>query len=215
MATTKDDPAGALLVVVNGPIGGGKSTVADMLRGLGAHVINADRLGHLVLEPGAEAHGAVAAAWPDVVVDGAIDRRRLAGIVFADPDELAALERLTHPHIAARIREAVAAVLDADAATTPPVVVLEMPLLSPPEGATGPRADGSGGWHTITVIAGEDVRRERAVARGMEPDDAGRRIRAQPPAEDWEAAADTVIRNDGDLDDLRRRVEEWWVRHVA
>ena len=219
MATTKNAP-GPVLVVVNGPIGGGKSTVAAMLGSKGAPVIEADRLGHLVLEPGAEAHAAVAATWPTVVADGRVDRRRLAEIVFSDPRALATLERLTHPHIAARIREAVAAAVAGDAAAgdgagAPPAVVIEIPLPSLPEGATEP-ADGlPAGWHTVTVLAPEEVRVERAVARDMEAADVRRRIAAQPPEAVWEAAADTVIHNDGDLDALRRQVEAWWAQHVG
>lgn len=205
MATTKDAPA---LVVVNGPIGGGKSTVSTILGALGATVIEADHLGHLVLEPGAEAHGDVAATWPEVVVDGVIDRRRLAEIVFSDRAELAKLERLTHPHIAARIVDAVERVT---ADTDTRVVVVEIPLVAlEPLDRMLQRER-----HTITVLASEAVRRERAVARGMDAADVRRRIRAQPPPDVWEAAADTVIHNDGDRDGLRRRVEAWWARHFG
>ncbi|MBA2337236.1 MAG: dephospho-CoA kinase, partial [Acidimicrobiia bacterium] len=110
-------------VVVTGPIGSGKSVVAALLRQRGATVIDADTLGHAVLGPGGEAFGAVAARWPSVVVDGGIDRSRLAALVFADRTQLEVLQALTHPAIVARIE---AAVGDADE-----VVAVEMPLLDP------------------------------------------------------------------------------------
>ena len=77
-------------LVISGGIGSGKSTVAARLRELGAAVIEADVIGHEVLEVGGAAHDAVAQRWPTVVTDGLIDRSALAEIVFADMAQLRA-----------------------------------------------------------------------------------------------------------------------------
>lgn len=165
----------------------------------GAVVVEADRLGHEVIEPGGEAFEEVARRWPAAVRDRRIDRRLLAAIVFDDPAELVALESVTHPYIARRVEGAAAAAGD-DA-----VVVVEMPLTA---NLMGP------GWHRLVVLAPDEVRRARAVARGMDESDVRRRMAAQAPYDVWEASADSVIVNDGDLVELGRCVDRWWRAHI-
>jgi dephospho-CoA kinase len=170
-----------------------------MLAAHGAEVIAADEIGHEVLEPGTEAAWAVAAAWPEAVVDGRLDRRRLAGIVFSDPAALEVLEALTHPHIAARIRRRAA-----DAGGR--VVAVEIPLLVDILGEDWPR---------LVVLAEPGVRRARAVGRGMDPDDVARRMAAQPSEDEWVESATWVVRNDGTRDELGRAVDAWWAANVG
>ncbi len=170
-----------------------------MLAARGAEVIEADRIGHAVLEPDGEAFEAVAARWPTVVRFGRIDRAALGAIVFRDETELAALEALTHPSIAVRIDE-----LAAEAGGR--VVVVELPLT---KDLMGP------GWHRVVVIADADLRLDRAVRRGMDEAEVRARMAAQAPPEAWLAIADSVIVNDGDLARLERRVDEWWQREVT
>lgn len=162
---------------------------------LGATAIIADEIGHRVLEPGGEAHEAVAETWPQVVVDGRIDRRRLAAIVFADPEELTRLEAMTHPAIAARLASEAAAV-DGD-------VVVETPV---------PAVAAGDGWARVLVDAPPRVRLDRAVARGGNREDVVRRMAAQLDREEWLAWADHVIVNDGTVDDLERAVVDLWDR---
>lgn len=182
--------------MLTGPIGSGKSAVRKMLEDLGCVAIDSDSIGHSVLLPDGAAFDDVADRWPGVVADGAIDRRKLAEIVFSDPRELAELEAITHPAIAEEIARRVEQLDDFD-------VVVEIPLLDRivPHGQP---------WHRLVVIADEDVRLERAIRRGMDRDDVQRRIRAQPAPSDWVAAADSVIVNDGDVDRLERAVAKWW-----
>src|SRR5665811_1272041 len=110
-------------VLLAGGIGSGKSEVGRLLALLGACVIDADEVGHHVLEPGGESYVSVAAAFPGALMDGAIDRRVLAAEVFADPIRLRLLESLTHPAIRERIHRLVEA-CDSH------VVVVEIPLIS-------------------------------------------------------------------------------------
>ena len=181
-------------VIVSGGIGSGKTTVLRILENLGAVVIEADRIGHEILEPGGPAFGVVAARWPQVVVDGRIDRRRLAAIVFNDSDQLHALEAITHPMIADLIAQRVAAAGSRD-------IALELPV--------GGRFDTSD-WTRIIVAAPEDVRLARAMARGMEREDAAGRIAAQREQPGWVTAAHAVIENSSSLTALAERVVEVW-----
>jgi dephospho-CoA kinase len=185
--------------VLAGPIGSGKSVLGGMLQRRGALVIEADLIGHQILEPGEVAFPAVAARWPSAVVDGRIDRRRLASVVFADGNALRVLEALTHPHIAARVEARAAG------AGERPVAV-ELPLVADILGEEWPR---------LVVLADAEVRLRRAVARGMEVEDVKRRMASQPTEARWSASADWVIRNDGSLDELDAEVGRWWAQAVA
>jgi dephospho-CoA kinase len=154
-----------------------------MLEEHGIRTVDADSVGHAVLQD--EALQVVSQRWPDVVVEGVVDRSRLAGIVFARPDELAALEAITHPLIFGRI-EAELEGFDA-------VVVVEMPL-----------TDTDLRWPRIVVDSLEEVRIRRAVGRGMDPDDVRRRLAAQPSRAMWLGSADLVVPNHGSLRDLEQ-----------
>lgn len=177
-------------VLLTGGIGAGKSSVGELLRARGALVIDADQVGHQVLEPGRAAYDQVAKTWPSVVVDGGIDRRRLADIVFEDIHELRKLEKLMHPAIRQRIGDLV----EGSEAT---VVVVEVPLLSDFMGS---------GWTRVVVDAPVDVRLTRLAAR--ESGDAMRRMSVQPSSALWRKSADLVIDNAGDLDQLNRQVDD-------
>ena len=184
-----------LKVLLSGGIGSGKSSVGELLAARGALVIDADRVGHEVLDPGGPAHDAVAARWPGVVgAGGCIDRRRLGELVFADPGQLAELEAITHPAIRRRIAELV------DAATEP-VVVVEVPL----------RRNFLGdGWLRVVVVAPAAVRAERLAARGMSEPDIALRMAAQPSDAEWRSWAGRVVDNGGDRQALEAEVGALW-----
>lgn len=187
-------PNGWPHIVLGGGIGSGKSLVAELLDAAGAAVINADEVGHGVLEPDGPAFAEVAARWPSVVVKGRIDRPRLAGIVFRDPAELAALEALTHPAI-------IETILDRVAEIDRPVIV-EVPLI----------LDLGDGWRRVFVDADHEVRIERAVARGADEADVRRRVAAQADREEWLLWADDVIVNEGSKEELATQVDALWLR---
>lgn len=164
-------------IILTGGIGAGKSYVARQLSLRGWDLIEADRIGHDILD--GAAYGSVAARWPEVVDGGSVDRSLLAGIVFSDPSALHELEEMTHPLIRAEILRR------ADVAVGR--VAVEIPLLR----------DWFEGWPVVVVMAPRKVRIERLRRRGMEDDDIERRIAAQPDDSEWRAAADFVIDNDG------------------
>ena len=171
--------------VLGGGIGSGKSAVRRLLEQQGVTTIDADSVGHSVLEPGAAAFDEVAERFPTAVVDGRIDRSRLAAIVFTDPSELKALEAMTHPHIFDTIRAHIQEIEGA--------VVVEIPVV---DHSLGPE------WRVAVVDASEEVRLDRALARGMEAIDVQARIDSQPTRSEWLSVADLVIPNDGTIEQL-------------
>lgn len=168
-----------------GGIGSGKSEVRRILEALGIRTIDADSVGHDVLAT--EALAPVSERWPEVVKDCAIDRARLAEIVFSDMEELRALEGITHPLIFGRIQR--------DLQTYPAAAVVELPLIG-----------GIPGWRRIVVDATDESRQERAVQRGMAAAEVERRMALQPSRSEWLAGADVVIPNHGDMAELRATV---------
>jgi len=188
-----------LVVGLTGGIGAGKSTVAQLLAGRGAHVVDADRIAREVVEPGGAAYAAVVERFGSGVVgpDGALDRAALAGIVFGDPQARADLEAITHPAIQAAMAERMLARADTD-----DVVVLDIPLLKA-------RREHMAG--VIVVDVPEEVAVARLVGqRGFAEEDARARIAAQIGREERRAIADVVIDNSGDRSHLEAEVDRAW-----
>jgi dephospho-CoA kinase len=155
--------------------------VRELLAKSGIRTIDADAVGHAVLTD--EAFDRVAERWPAVVLEGQIDRKSLARIVFTDPSELRALEEITHPLIFGRIR--------AELEGFPGVAAVEMPLLGVDLG-----------WPRLVVDARDEVRLRRAMNRGMSEAEVRERMGAQPARARWLAGADLVVPNHGDLEAL-------------
>ena len=192
-----------LTIGLTGPIGCGKSTVAGWLADRGAIVIDADDVARAVSAPGEPGHDAVLEVFGDDVRvrDGTLDRAALARIVFRDPDALRRLEAILHPLVRARILGAVG---DARAAGAPAVVVEAIKLV---EGGLAALCD-----EVWLVTCAPTVQRERVIDRGLEPDDADRRIAAQAGlVERVRPAATRVLDTSGPLEDARARVAAAWV----
>lgn len=184
---------------LTGGIGSGKSTVAGLFEQLGAHVIDADAIAREVVEPGSAGLQALVDAFGPSILDrdGRLNRQALADVVFADPQARQTLNSITHPRIAARTAELISA-LPEDA-----VLIHDVPLLV--------ELNMQGGYDLVVVVdAPDDLRIGRLVQRGHSPEDARARIAAQASREQRLAAADIVIDNSGDLDDLSRQVDLAW-----
>ena len=187
------------MIGLTGGIGSGKSTVAGMLAALGAHVIDADRVGHEVYRPGTEGFRRVVEAFGREVVaaDGTIDRQRLGARVFADPAALARLNALVHPLIGDEIRRRMQAARADDRARA---IVVEAAIML------------EAGWRFFDQIWVVVVERETAIARvtasrGLSREEVERRIDAQMSNAERRRVATEVIENDGTLAELRARVE--------
>lgn len=184
---------------VTGGIASGKSTVMALLRERGAETIDADLVYRELIQPGRPLHAALLDRWGAGIVaeDGTIDRRALGRIVFSDPAELADLDRLTHPAIRARID-------DLFAASTAKVVAIDAVKLI--ESGHADRCDAV--W---LVIADPAVQVARLVNdRGLDQDEAKRRVAAQPELAPRMARADIVLPNDGSRGDLVAATDSAW-----
>ena len=187
-----------LKVALTGGIGSGKSTVAEFFDELGAFVIDSDQLARDVVERGTPGYEAVLAAFgDDILTDGEINRAKLAEIVFKDAAARATLESIIHPLVRDAAEKTVRN-LPSDA-----VVINQIPLLVETDGAK--RFD-----FVITVSADEDVRRRRLIERGMKDYEITKRLAAQVDDTAREAIANSIIRNNGSIDELRQVVEELW-----
>jgi len=194
-----------LRVGLTGGIGAGKSTVSGRLTELGALVIDADRLAREVVAPGTPGLRAVARAFGDEVLDsdGALDRPRLASVVFADPSARRRLNEIVHPLVGRRTAELVADAAD-DA-----VVVHDVPLLVENRSAAA--------FALVIVVHAERAERIRRLVadRGMTEEDAAARIRSQADDDARRAAADVWLDNSGPPDTLPARIDRlWWERLV-
>ena len=189
-----------LRIGLTGPIGCGKTTVADWLgERRGVVVIDADRIAREVLERGEPALDAVVDRFGAGLLraDGELDRAALGRIVFADPAALRDLEGIVHPAVRPRILAAIAAAEDDGAAA---VVVEAIKLV---EGGLAELCD-----EVWLVACDPTVQRDRLIGRGSPEADADQRIAAQEGfAERVRPAASRVIDTSGDLAATRTTVE--------
>ena len=188
-----------LRIGLTGGLASGKSTVAQMLRDLGASVLDADEIVRdLYREGGAGAEAARDLFGESVVgPDGRVDRARIAAVVFGNPEARHALEARIHPMVKAA-RDRFFAEAEGRGA---PVAVIEASQLF--EARTEADYD-----RILLVTAPEEERVRRWGAKGGDPEDARRRMAAQLRAEAASARADDVISNAGTFDELRRKVTE-------
>jgi dephospho-CoA kinase len=185
-----------LFVGLTGGLGSGKSEALAAADRLGAAVLSSDMVVHELLGT-PEVRDLLHERWGErTVAGGEVDRAAVAGIVFGQPEELAWLEGALFPMVGVRIAEWRAGLEEAGAVD---VAVVEVPLLF--EAGIEALFDA-----TIAVIAGEDLRAERAAARGHE--NVGGREGRQLGQDEKAARADHVVRNDGSLEDLEQAMAE-------
>jgi dephospho-CoA kinase len=187
-----------LVVGLTGGIGAGKSTVAELFARLGALVIDADQLARMAIERGSDGFADVMLRFGEgVIINGDIDRKKLAEIVFSDEQARKDLEAIVHPRVQALFAEAVAD-LDHD-----DILIYEIPLLV--ETGAAEKFD-----HVITVESEIELRKQRLLKKGLYISQIEKRMASQASEEARTAVADSVIRNDGDEDSLLRQVENLW-----
>jgi dephospho-CoA kinase len=190
------------VIGLTGGIASGKSTVSEMLRELGAPIVDADLLARQVVEPGAPALAEIVERFGAGVLDedGRLDRKKLGAIVFDDAAARRDLNRITHPRIAAAGQEAIAAHGAAGAA----VVIYDAALIV--ENNLHRALAG-----LIVVSLPRDVQRQRLMERDdIDAEAAEARIAAQLPLEEKVAVADYVVDNSGTLEQTRSQVEAIW-----
>lgn len=194
------------VVGLTGGIGSGKSTVADMLRALGATVIDADQLAREAVAVGSDGLARVRARFgPEVLdADGGLDRKALGRVVFKDPAARKDLEAIVHPEVAALAAQRI----QAAAAAGAPLVVYDVPLLYENRLDQGLPA-------VIVVSVSPATQRARVAARDdLSAQDIEDRIAAQLPLAEKGARADHVIDNEGSIEQTHAQVRALFDRLV-
>jgi dephospho-CoA kinase len=192
------------VIGLTGGIACGKSLVAGFLKEMGVPVVDADQLARQVVTPPSAALAHIAEQFGPSVLqeDGALDRERLAEIVFADPLARARMEAIIHPEIARAMELEVASHREKGT----PHLVYEAALLV--ETGLYRRLDG-----LIVVTAAPQQQIERLMAwRPLTREEARARLEAQLPLSDKVRHADVVIENQGSPEQARRATERAWVR---
>jgi dephospho-CoA kinase len=189
---------------LSGGIGSGKSTVAKILTDLGAVVIDADVIAREVLEPGQVGYENTILTFGESVLSesGSIDRKKLAEMVFQNPDQLAKLEAIIHPAVIDRVAQIRESLPDTS------IVVYDTPLMF--EKQLQSQFD-----KVLIVTADIESRRSRLLERGLELNDINARMANQATDEQRESIADFVIQNNGSLAQLQEQVAKLWQQITA
>jgi dephospho-CoA kinase len=189
-----------LKVGLTGGMACGKSFVAAALGKLGCHIIEADDVGHEVLNPGGEAYDAVIDEFGDEILDerGMIDRARLGGLVFGDPAKLEKLNAIVHPAVRARASRQFREIGVRDPHG---VVVYVAAILIE-----------SGAYKEVDKMIVVSCGREKQIERAMHRPDASEasvlaRLERQMPLEKKKEFADYIIDTSGAKEDTVRQTE--------
>jgi dephospho-CoA kinase len=187
-----------IILGLTGSIGMGKSTTSTMFQAEGVPVYDADAAVHALYASGGAAVGPVEAAFPGVVVDGAIDRARLGAAVLGNPEALQILESIVHPLVGAHRIGFFEDARDQGA----DIVVLDVPLLFETNGHK--KVD-----KVVVVSAPADVQRQRVLARpGMDPAKLDAILARQTPDAEKRERADFVIDTGRGLDHAHDQVRD-------
>ncbi len=184
-----------LKIGLTGSIGSGKSTVSAILRNLGVRVLDADQYAR---EGAVELSGEICAVFPSACVDGKVDRRELAKIVFDDLGALSTLEQILHPYVRARFLD------DIEKYAEDYVLILDIPLLY----EKGWEADLDG---VLVVAAEEHLRQRRVEIRSeMSAEDFLKRDKAQTSQGEKVKKSTWVIWNNTSVEALEQTVTNWY-----
>ena len=187
-------------IALTGGIATGKSHVRARFESLGIPTIDSDLIARQVVAPGSPALAAIVERFGPQALDsdGALDRKRMATIVFSDPGARKALEAIVHPEVR-RATDAWFASLDPG---RHPFAIADIPLLY--------EVNRDRDFESVIVVAtSPEIQLRRLMDRDrLSEAEAQRRIDAQLPIDDKVERADFVIRTDGSFDDTHRQVDE-------
>ncbi len=187
-----------IIVGLTGSIAMGKSETAKMFRMLKVPVFDADQAVHLLYAKGGRAVERVGALFPSAIIDGAVDRTRLAEIVLDNKQALMDLEQVVHPLVQQERQD----FIDTSRRQNQPLVVLDIPLLF----ETNSQDDVD---KIVVVSAPANIQRDRALQRpGMTEEKFEAILRKQVPDEDKRAAADFVVDSSKGLAAAQAQVED-------
>ena len=189
-----------LEIGLTGGIGSGKSTAAAAFVGQGAVLIDADQIVRDLQKPGEKVFEEMVSKWgPDILTsEGELDRQLVANIVFADPEELAALNMIVHPAVREEMTNRRQAFAETDN-----TVILEIPLLV------------ESGYRNFDVIVVVDVDTDTAIKRlvkyrSFDEEDARNRLERQVSRESRTEIADYVIENNNSMAEFNNEILKCW-----
>jgi dephospho-CoA kinase len=197
-----------LSVGLTGGIASGKTAVVTMLRELGCRVLEADKIAHQMIEPDGPAYEEVVREFGDGILttEGLVDRRKLAAIVFADPERLARLNAIVHPPVLAEQIRQLAAIGQADPYA---IAVVEAALLI--EAGFDKKLE-----YIVVTWCTPEQQLERLTAsgtgRGLSMEQARQRIASQMSVEEKRRRADAIIDCSGTLEHTRAQVIELFAK---
>lgn len=190
----------ALLVGLTGGMGSGKTTIGQIFRDLGAHVIDADKISRALVEPGKP-------AWQEIVDllgkcvlidDQTLDRGKIADIIFNDAKKKEGLEAILHPRVMAEEQRLFKDIRNGDPSA---LVIIDAALLI--ESGNHRKVQ-----KVIVIACDEETRIQRIMAKStFTREDVERRLRQQMPLEDKIKYADYVLHNDSGFPELKEKVE--------
>ena len=189
-----------LKVGLTGGIAAGKTTVASMLRDRDVPVLDADPLGHELLEPGQAAYEEVVAAFGPEILEagGKVNRAKLGGVIFADAGKRARLNQILHPRILEVVQKWFAAL---DEPEGPEFAVVEAALIV--EAGYNRNLD-----KLIVCWCRPEQQLERLMLRGLSAEEAQQRIAAQMPLDEKRRLADEAIDCSGSIEETQRQVNQ-------
>lgn len=190
-----------LVVGLTGSIGSGKSTAGRFFADEGARVVEIDALARELMENSEKIREKIIADFGEdsYLNDGKLNSRKIAGLVFQNPETLERLNRIVHPEVIQAVREAIRNLIKEDYHG---IFMIDAPLIF--ETKLNRLMD-----VTIVVAASEEACVERVMKRsGLTADEVRARLKNQWPLEKKIELADIVIRNDGTLEQLKEQVQK-------
>jgi dephospho-CoA kinase len=187
-------------VGLTGGIATGKTTVASMLRDCDVPVLDADTLGHELLEPGQAAYDEIIAVFDEDILDpdGKVNRAKLGALIFADAQKRERLNQILHPRILDVVQKWFAALDEPDG---PEFAVVEAALIF--EARYNQKLD-----KIIVCWCRPEQQMERLTLRGLSVEEAQQRIAAQMPLSDKRKLADEAIDCSGSIEETQRQVNQ-------
>lgn len=190
-----------LIVGLTGGVASGKTAVSRVLREEGAYIIDADQIARELVQPHKPAWNELVRAFGKEILqeDGSIHRRKLADKVFTDPEQRKALNQILHPRIKEEMDRRTKEIGQKDPEA---IVVIDAPLLV--ELGVYRKVD-----QLIVITSTQMQQMERLKERdGRSPEEALRLFSSQMPVEEKVKLADFVIRNEGSLEETKKRAKE-------
>ena len=190
-----------LIVGLTGGVASGKTAVSRVLREEGAYIIDADQIARELVQPHKPAWNELVRAFGKEILqeDGSIHRRKLADKVFTDPEQRKVLNQILHPRIKEEMDRRTKEIGQKDPEA---IVVIDAPLLV--ELGVYRKVD-----QLIVITSTQMQQMERLKERdGRSPEEALRLFSSQMPVEEKVKLADFVIRNEGSLEETKKKAKE-------